>query len=300
MNICELNKLTNIDIKSYKQLTDKRLDKEYSVYCIKNKNNEQFILKNVLKNEVIMNQIFDKEQITYVPKVIGQIENIANNYWMTSEFVEGPDYTSISPVQAMELGSALSNLTNYFFIKSELLENVISNIETQLRYKDLILSKINKNTWLYDCYKLHIERFNEIPKSICHDDLLPINIIYDKKKHEPKIIDWEHGRKGSYVTDIARVSVFYSEDIDLFKKGFSFFGKNSTIELLIDTYSRGIASEMGISKKQFIVDYQLECLNQLLLNINYLDNFDKSNIKNEWEKYFYQLIEERLALISKI
>lgn len=107
----------------------------------------------------------------------------------------------------------------------DLLDKLSPSIETQLIAKESVLNKIPKQSLLYSLYEYYIKRFVAMPKSICHDDLLPINVIYDEQNHIPKLIDWEYGRKSSYLTDISRLTIFYSEDKTLFDKGFSFFGE---------------------------------------------------------------------------
>lgn len=300
MNRDVLQRLTTIDIDYYKQMSDQRLDKDYAVYLIENQQKEKFILKKATQNEVKINELLSEYKEAVSPKVISIKSDDKGIPWLTIDYVDGPDYTKLSTEYAIKLGKSLAKMANFFNRKLDLLDDVKPIISSQVVSKQTLLSKLPKDTYLYKNYQYYINRFVEMPKSICHDDLLPINIIFDRKNHTPKIIDWEHGRQSSYITDIARATTFYSDSIDLFQEGLSFLGEEKDVNLLLTNYFFHLNLTQKMTKYQFDLDYHLESLNQLLLNINHVEKIQEEYMMTEWEKYFYDLAISKSNLIHSI
>lgn len=136
-------------------------------------------------------------------------------------------------------------------------------------------------------YSQYIDRLNQIPLTLAHDHLLPINVLTSPEGL--KIIDWEHGRVSAYTTDIARFCSFYYADKSLIDKGLGFFGDANLVKRLKETYYLHLDTRLKdkVSWSQFDLDYRLEELNQHVLNLGHLERISIDTVNSEWEGFFY-------------
>ncbi|MEG0254591.1 phosphotransferase [Vagococcus sp.] len=295
--------LTKMDINSFSVVSDERLDKIYNTYLLENKNREYFVLKKATDKEIAINQLLIKHGfIDLIPEIMSFSKELDSNHkWMTTRYVGKKDLSRLNQSTAKLLGKHLAKLTNYFYFEEDLLNQLTPNTDEQLAHKLAILDKLDKNSILYDSCNLYINRFISTPKTLCHDDLLPINVLQNQTTNQLKIIDWEHTRKGNYTTDIARFSAFYTTNQETFEKGLSFYGCQSDIDLLLCTYYSLLDAQIKeqVSKQQFLEDYHLEALNQLIMTISYLKKINTTYIQTEWENYFFTLALEKAIYIKK-
>ena len=107
---------------------------------------------------------------------------------------------------------------------------------------------------------------------------------------------------GSYVTDITRFCCFYYSDKAIFDRGFGFFGGENLIAKIKEDFYFYLDNELKeiVSFKQFQIDYELESLNQNILNLAYLEKINSNNLSSEWDKFFYKNLQQISArIISK-
>ena len=102
---------------------------------------------------------------------------------------------------------------------------------------------------VYDAY---LEAYVSMPGSLCHDDLLPFNVLVNDDR--AVLIDWEYAGILPYATSLARLIAHCEEDENAF-----FFMKNVDKAFAIDYYFEHLAFPMGISREVFDRHLQL-CL----------------------------------------
>lgn len=293
--------LTGLKILEVSPFFNERLDKDYQVYRLATREGKFVVLKKANKEECDANQLLSElNRVEISPEFIKITIDSNENYWLITEFFSGEDLSILKKKGATQLGEELAKLANYFFEANDKLITFSPNKKNQIESKYQLLEKLTNNLDLYKTYEEYIIRFKEIPNTICHDDLLPINVLFDEKNNRIKILDWEHVRLSSYICDVARFSAFYSDDEVSFKKGFSFSAEEENIQLFLKTYYSFLTLEIKkrFSFEQFMQDYHLECLNQYLLNISYLEDISKEMLKTDWEFYFYQLAVEKAKFIN--
>lgn len=296
MNTQQINFLTNMNIKSFNQISNEKLEKIYDAYLLKDKNDKKFVLKKATEKEYLINQLLIKHQFSYlIPELIHFSKDSNQTFWITTRYFSGKDLSELPPHLSTSLGSELANLVNYFYHRPDVLDYLTPSIDEQLSKKTTILNKIDCHSPLFKAYSYYLNRFKTIPKTLCHDDLLPINLLYNNNhSNQLKIIDWEHATIGSYLTDITRLTTFYSANRITFNDGLTFYGNLTEIDQLISLFYQNLSEEIKclVTKEQFLEDYHFEKINQLLLTISYLDRIHPDNINNNWEKYFFNLILE--------
>lgn len=288
-------------IRSFKQLSDDRLDKTYFVYELINFENKKFILKQTPEKEVIINKILETNYPNNsYPKIINHSID-SNHHYLTFEYVNGEDLSILTKNSAENLAISIAKLVNFFSKNSHLLLEIQPNFTTQKKNKQAILKKLPIDSDLQKAYILYLDRYSIIPQSICHDDLLPINIIFDNELQQVKILDWEHTRINSYISDISRFGTFFSNEETSFNKGFSFLDKNNYVDYFLQTVYQNLSQELKniVTEKQFYLDYHLESFHQILTFINYLPEITLENINNDWEHYFYKKTCEKSSFIIK-
>ncbi|MDT2832231.1 phosphotransferase [Vagococcus carniphilus] len=291
--------LTGLEVLEVSPFFNERLDKEYQAYRLATREGKSVVLKKVSKEECDAYQLLNRVEI--FPEFINQTKDSSGDYWLTTEYFLGKDLSILKKEAASRLGKELAKLANSFFEENDSLRTFSPNLKKQIESKYQLLEKLKSNLSLYKTYEEYIIRFKGTPKTICHDDLLPINVLFDEKTNQMKILDLEHVRLSSYICDVARFGAFYSGDKVSFKKGFSFFDEEENIQLFLKTYYSFLMPkiETQFSFDQFMQDYHLECLNQYLLNISYLEKISEKVLKTDWEFYFYQLATERVGLVNK-
>ena len=112
--------------------------------------------------------------------------------------------------------------------------------------------KYLKDAQLEEAYDKFSHIYEMIPRTLCHDDLLPFNIIVSEER--AVLIDWECGGILPYPTAFARLIAFGEETDDAF-----FYMTQSDREYAIDYYFQHLLQEKGISYAEWrkTLDYFL-------------------------------------------
>lgn len=290
----KIKEILRIDsIQKMEQFVDPELDKIYDTYFLTVPSKE-YVLKKTEESEVASYQLLSNASLSFpIPQLINTYK-YENEEWILIEHIEGNDLQVLDAKSAENLGKALAKISSYFY-HTETLEN----IEKSLRSPKRLLARLPQDSNLYKAYQLYVERRKRFPRTFTHDDLLPINVL--SKDGKINIIDWGYGKKGTYVTDVARFYSFYSNKKESYENGFSFLAEETYTSLFLDSYFEGLAGELKnqIAKEQFLSDVQMEALNQYLLNLNHLDTITPSSLSSEWDKFFYDKATDQAELLLK-
>ena len=93
---------------------------------------------------------------------------------------------------------------------------------------------------LEEVYEKFMQMYSKVPRALCHDDLLPFNVI--ASDHRAVLIDWEYGGILPYPTAFARL-IAHGEDTE----DALFFMTPEDRTFAIDYYYDNFLKEMGIT-----------------------------------------------------
>lgn len=93
---------------------------------------------------------------------------------------------------------------------------------------------------LQEVYQKFMRMYHTVPRALCHDDLLPFNVIASDNK--AVLIDWEYGGILPYPTAFARL-IAHGEETE----NAMFFMTSEDRAFAIDYYYDNLLQEMGIS-----------------------------------------------------
>lgn len=281
------NQLLNGDIKTIQRFEDSQFEKKYDVYLVETHSSVKGVLKKISLNEYVINNILKDNLSDPILPVIYELIQSKDGYWLFSEYIEGDDLRVLKPEHVEKLSASLAKICSYFYLNKKLLTSLTPTVDEQLQSMYTLLKKLAKNSDISLAYSLYIKRFIDMPLTLAHDDLLPMNAI--SNENDLKIIDWEYGRINTYVADITRFCCFYYADKKIFEKGLGFFGQEQLINQLKEQFYLNLDSELKkiISWEQFKLDYELESFNQNILNLSYLENINPETLTSDWDNFFY-------------
>lgn len=116
-------------------------------------------------------------------------------------------------------------------------------------------SRRRRGTYLHDedlllAYEKYLSLYVSLPRTLCHDDLLPFNVIVSGEK--AVLIDWEAAGILPYLTSVARLLAHGTED-----EGDLFFLTDADREFAIRYYYDNFAYRLGVSLPDY--RYALDC-----------------------------------------
>ena len=121
---------------------------------------------------------------------------------------------------------------------------------------------------LEQAYGGFLELYESLPRTLCHDDLLPFNVLVNGNK--ATIIDWEHAGILPYPTSLVRLIAHGREEEDAF-----FYMTEADKAFAIDYYYEHLVKSKGISYEDYrrTVDYFLlyEYCEWIMLGSKYPD-----------------------------
>lgn len=279
------------DIKQFLQFEDKEFNKKYDVYYI-NTEKGKYIFKNCgLGHEGIIYELFSKYKVNCVPIYYGKIKDLNNNIWILLEYINGDTLTDKKLEDYSSAASELGELHSKF-LNTEKELDIKSNIQKRIDRADRIIEKHNNGEIDWDeeiirNLKFTAHRFENRPKTIIQDDLLPINIMTEQGKI--KFIDWEYACIGCYSEDIGRLLGDFRNS-----RG-KHWVNNQWEEQILRCYYKSICNNglENLTWDEFMLDFQCSKL------WNYAD-IVYSHIINDWEcGEWYELNYKNMMFIAK-
>ena len=112
-------------------------------------------------------------------------------------------------------------------------------------FDESLLQRQNRGMYLNDslleeAYEKFLEVYQATPKALCHDDLLPFNIVTSEK--QAFLIDWEYGGMLPYPTSFARLIAHAEDNPDAL-----FYMTQEDKCFAVDYYYENLLKEKGIS-----------------------------------------------------
>lgn len=190
---------------------------EYEVWKIITPEKD-YVLKKAKEYELCVYSTFFEHTTKAVPRFYGSINCGNENYFLT-DFENGKDLCVCSREALKSALDSLIYLQNLYWNRNDLQDKAYtfekSKIDRANRGKYLNDSELEKE------YEKFLQQYSILPRTLCHDDLLPFNILVGQ--HGAAIIDWEFAGILPYPTSLARLiahgknernSLFYMSDED--------------------------------------------------------------------------------------
>ncbi len=221
---------------SITQLKHEEDNEPYQVWII-DTDNAKYILKEAKENEQELYSTVLATAKTSVPALY-QVITINEKTYLLLEYIEGEDLCRCNRTKLMCVLDALISLQKqtWEMEATDYLECSFNKSLIQRKNRGKFLN----NTQLKIAYDKFLRVYKSIPRTLCHDDLLPFNVICSNEK--AVLIDWECGGILPYPTAFARL-IAHAEEVE----DALFYMTNADKSFAIDYYYDNLLKEKGIS-----------------------------------------------------
>jgi thiamine kinase-like enzyme len=217
------------------QLRHEEDDSFYQVWRIDTKNSS-YILKQAKENEAEIYQSILAPLKVGIPTLYQTI-TIEDQIYLLMEYIEGEN---LCKCNRTKLTAALKAL---IALQEETWETDSIRSDSKLEHRQNRGKYLN-DSLLEKAYDRFLRVYQSTPKALCHDDLLPFNVI--ASDHKAVLIDWETGGILPYPTSFARLIAHAEEDPEAF-----FYMAKEDKEFAIDYYYAHLLKDKGISYAQW-------------------------------------------------
>ena len=211
----------------------------YSVWHVQ-AGTEDYVLKRAKGLETEVYRSFFPTKKPYAPALIDTAA-YQNDRYLLLEYCPGDDLRRCDRERLILALDALGAMQDEFWAREELydaactLEKSIKAIEDRGHWLG--------SERLETVYEKFIRVYRQTQRSLCHDDLLPFNVLVGERA---VLIDWEYGGVLPYPGPLARLIAHGREDENAF-----FHMKRADREFAIDYYYRICAEKHGISYEEY-------------------------------------------------
>ncbi len=200
----------------------------------------RYILKRAKEFEAEIYRSFFPEGRPYVPGLLGSVSGRDGDYLLL-ERIEGSNLQRCTLSGLEAAVDSLSLMQNEFWENQRLSHKGLSFEESfaqRKKRRDYLCSALLEK--YYDEYLFLYER---LPRTLCHDDLLPFNILVAKNR--AVMIDWEVGGILPYPVSFARLIAHGRTHGDLFRM------TPKQRAFAVGRYYDRVAARHGIGRTQF-------------------------------------------------
>ncbi len=225
---------------SIRAFTSEEDGSEYAVWLVDN-GSANYVLKQAKAYEIAAYRSFFSDRQPYVPSFLGACRYNGQEYFLT-EYFPGTDLRVCDRRKLTLALDALAEMQNEFWERTGLydvcvsMEKALNAIGNRGKYLGSEL--------LEKAYRKFEQVYRETPRSLCHDDLLPINVLVNDER--AVFIDWEYGGILPYMGAFARLIAHGRENRDYY-----FYMSAEDREFAIAYYYDAMAKQHGISQEEF-------------------------------------------------
>ena len=234
MNI-DINKIS--DISQFNNIED---NSSYDVWKF-SIDNEFYVLKKAKGSEINIYKNLLAQLECGVPKLYN-IVNYNNEDYILMEYINGTDLSNCTLSNLIKVIDSLIYIQDYYW-------NNTTHKQFGYTFEESLKSRTNRGKYLNDTelekyYNIFLNIYSNVPKTLCHDDLLPFNVIVNDDK--AVIIDWEIAGILPYPVSLARL-IAHSGEYDEF-----FYMKNNDKEFIINYYYDNFIKDKNINYNEYI------------------------------------------------
>ena len=238
-----------------------------------------YVLKRAKGYEAETYRVFFREKKPYAPALFGSCESDGATYLLL-EYCPGRDLRICETEALKKALDALIEAQDEYWERADLygaavtLDRALEGIRNRGKYLGSAL--------LEQAYAQFIACYRTTPRTLCHDDLLPINVLIGERA---VLIDWEYGGVLPYLSSFARLIAHGREDKDAY-----FYMTRADRSFAIEYYYENLVRRHGIPYGEYrhALDLFLfyEYCEWIMLGIRYNGRDD------ERFGYYLQLAEE--------
>lgn len=202
----------------------------------------RYVLKKAKGRELEIYSEFFADGAIGVPHLIKSISCDGCDY-ILMEYADGKDACRGDRDTLKKTLDALIDLQERFW-------GDCSHSDAGLTFEESIERRCDRGKYLGDpdiekAYGEFLSAYCTLPRTLCHDDLLPFNVIVGERG--AKIIDWESAGILPYPTSIARLLAHAEEREDAL-----FYMRGEDREFAIEYYYENLIARKGISKDEYL------------------------------------------------
>lgn len=218
------------------QLKHEEDDEPYQVWRI-DSDNTKYILKEAKGNESEIYQSILAVLKESIPSLY-QVITTEEKTYLLMEYIEGENLCKCNRTKLTHALNALISLQQKTWEGRTFdhLENFYDKSLIQRQHRGKYLN----DSLLEEAYEKFLSVYQSTSKALCHDDLLPFNIIASDQK--AFLIDWESGGVLPYPTSFARL-IAHTED----SKDALFYMTQADKDFAVNYYYDNLLKEKGIS-----------------------------------------------------
>ena len=199
-----------------------------------------YVLKRAKSYETEAYRCFFAEKKPYAPALFGSVRHGENDYLLL-EYCPGKDLRHCERDNLIKALDALAAMQEEFWQREELygtactMEIALEAIERRGTYLD--------SAQLEAVFAQFKQVYQQTPRSLCHDDLLPINVLVDERA---VLIDWEYAGVLPYLSSFARLIAHGREEKDAY-----LYMSREDRDFAIDYYYAALPQKHGISYQEY-------------------------------------------------
>ena len=219
------------------QLKHMEDDEPYQVWTI-DTGTARYILKEAKEDEAETYRLILSELKDSCIPVVYQRISAGDKIYLLMEYADGENLCKCNRTKLTLTLDALISLQRKTWNNHSLATYGYS-FEKSLRSREHRGKYLN-DPLLEEAYERFMRMYHTVPRALCHDDLLPFNVI--ASDHRAVLIDWECGGILPYPTAFARL-IAHGEDME----ETLFFMTPEDRAFAIDYYYDNLLKKMGIS-----------------------------------------------------
>ena len=213
---------------------------EYNVWRVETPS-KIYVLKQAKGKEADIYRSFFLNPLCGAPAFYGSVFEDDAEY-MLIEYVSGESTCHLDRASVIKALDALISLQEKYWGVSE-------EGRAGVLFAESLESRINRGKYLKDtaleiAYSDFIETYKTVPRTLCHDDLLPFNVIVSPSS--ATLIDWEYAGILPYPASLARLIAHTEEKENAF-----FYMKEDDKSFAIDYYFEKLVKHKGISFSEY-------------------------------------------------
>lgn len=196
-----------------------------------------FVLKKAKGQELAIYAAFFSRAVSGAPRYINSTDADGASYFLM-EYVQGEDLCNCTREKLTAVLDALICLQDHYWANDQLEQvghSFTASLPGRKRRKDYL-----KDAQLECAYDQFLEQYHTLPRTLCHDDLLPFNVLIADGR--ATLIDWEYAGILPYPTSLARL-IAHGEE----QSGAFFYMTEEDKQFAIDYYYENLIAKKGIS-----------------------------------------------------
>ena len=211
----------------------------YNVWKIEG-GGKRYVLKEGKNYELEIYNTFLLKETGFAPRLVAYVEGDGKQY-LVLEYFEGED---LCECDRERLQAALDTL----IVLQKAFWNDKAYAAVGYTYEQDLASCLERGKYLGDselenAYAEFLEVYKSAPRTLCHDDLLPFNVLVGGGRGV--IIDWEYAGMLPYPLSIARLLAHAGGENCFFKM------REEDKAFAIEYYYENLVKEQGISKEEY-------------------------------------------------